>query len=316
MINEENGKNDIEKEAMDIEESIVNKAPAHTSIFAKPKNLRRRKMVNSVMLALCVVAAIVSILPLFYIFFYTTKSGLSSVNFDFFTQMPKPVGEAGGGMANGIVGTLILVSLGSVFGIPIGILAGIYVTEYSGGFFSNLVKFVTDVLSGVPSIIIGIFAYGAIVIPMQGFSAIAGGFALGILMIPTVTRITEEMLKLVPQSLREASLALGVSRWKTTLQVVLRTASGGIITGILLAIARAAGETAPLLFTAFGNRFWSTDLDQPMASLPVQIFNYAISPFDDWHKQAWAGALVLIILVFIVNLLVRIATRDKFADRA
>jgi len=190
------------------------------------------------------------------------------------------------------------------------------VTEYSGGFFSNLVKFVTDVLSGVPSIIIGIFAYGMIVIPMQGFSAIAGGFALGILMIPTVTRITEEMLKLVPQSLREASLALGVSRWKTTLQVVLRTASGGIITGILLAIARAAGETAPLLFTAFGNRFWSTDLDQPMASLPVQIFNYAISPFDDWHKQAWAGALVLIILVFVVNLIVRVATRDKFENRA
>jgi len=297
-------------------ENIEEVKQVHTSIFAKPKNLRRRKMVNSIMLGLCVVAAIISILPLFYIFFYTTKSGISSVNFDFFTQMPKPVGEAGGGMANGIVGTLILVSLGSVFGIPIGILAGIYVTEYSGGFFSNLVKFVTDVLSGVPSIIIGIFAYGVIVIPMQGFSAIAGGFALGILMIPTVTRITEEMLKLVPQSLREASLALGVSRWKTTLQVVLRTASGGIITGVLLAIARAAGETAPLLFTAFGNRFWSTDLDQPMASLPVQIFNYAISPFDDWHKQAWAGALVLIIIVFIVNLLVRIATRDKFADRA
>jgi phosphate transport system permease protein len=288
----------------------------HTSVFAKPKNLRRRKIVNSIMLALCVVAAIISILPLFYIFFYTTKSGISSLNLDFFTQMPKPVGETGGGMANGIVGTLILISLGSIIGIPVGVLAGIYVTEYSGGIFSNLIKFVTDVLSGVPSIIIGIFAYGVIVIPMQGFSALAGGFALGILMIPTITRITEEMLKLVPQSLREASLALGVSRWKTTLQIVLRTASGGIITGILLAIARAAGETAPLLFTAFGNRFWSTDLDQPIASLPVQIFNYAISPFDDWHKQAWAGALVLISLVFIVNLIVRIVTRDKFANKA
>lgn len=287
----------------------------HTTVFAKPKNLRRRKIVNSIMLSLCVVAAIISILPLFYIFFYTTKSGISSLNLDFFTQMPKPVGESGGGMANGIVGTLILISLGSVIGIPVGILAGIYVTEYSGGLFSNLIKFVTDVLSGVPSIIIGIFAYGVIVIPMQGFSALAGGFALGILMIPTITRITEEMLKLVPQSLREASLALGVSRWKTTLQIVLRTASGGIITGILLAIARAAGETAPLLFTAFGNRFWSTDLNQPIASLPVQIFNYAISPFDDWHKQAWAGALVLILLVFIVNLIVRIVTRDKFANK-
>lgn len=288
---------------------------AHTSVFAKPKNLKRRKIVNSIMLSLCVVAAVISILPLFYIFFYTTKSGISSLNLDFFTQMPKPVGEAGGGMANGIVGTLILISLGSIIGIPVGILAGIYVTEYSGGIFSNLIKFVTDVLSGVPSIIIGIFAYGVIVIPMQGFSALAGGFALGILMIPTITRITEEMLKLVPQSLREASLALGVSRWKTTLQIVLRTASGGIITGILLAIARAAGETAPLLFTAFGNRFWSTDLNQPIASLPVQIFNYAISPFDDWHKQAWAGALVLISLVFIVNLIVRIVTRDKFANK-
>lgn len=288
---------------------------AHTSVFAKPKNLKRRKIVNSIMLSLCVVAAVISILPLFYIFFYTTKSGISSLNLDFFTQMSKPVGEAGGGMANGIVGTLILISLGSIIGIPVGILAGIYVTEYSGGIFSNLIKFVTDVLSGVPSIIIGIFAYGVIVIPMQGFSALAGGFALGILMIPTITRITEEMLKLVPQSLREASLALGVSRWKTTLQIVLRTASGGIITGILLAIARAAGETAPLLFTAFGNRFWSTDLDQPIASLPVQIFNYAISPFDDWHKQAWAGALVLISLVFIVNLIVRIVTRDKFANK-
>lgn len=287
----------------------------HTSVFAKPKNLKRRKIVNSIMLSLCVVAAVISILPLFYIFFYTTKSGISSLNLDFFTQMPKPVGEAGGGMANGIVGTLILISLGSIIGIPVGILAGIYVTEYSGGIFSNLIKFVTDVLSGVPSIIIGIFAYGVIVIPMQGFSALAGGFALGILMIPTITRITEEMLKLVPQSLREASLALGVSRWKTTLQIVLRTASGGIITGILLAIARAAGETAPLLFTAFGNRFWSTDLNQPIASLPVQIFNYAISPFDDWHKQAWAGALVLISLVFIVNLIVRIVTRDKFANK-
>lgn len=287
----------------------------HTSVFAKPKNLRRRKIVNSVMLFLCVIAALVSILPLFYIFFYTTKSGISSLNWDFFTQMPKPVGETGGGMANGIVGTLILVSLGSIIGIPIGILAGIYVTEYSGGLFSNIIKFVTDVLSGVPSIIIGIFAYGVIVIPMQGFSTMAGGFALGVLMIPTITRITEEMLKLVPQSLREASLALGVSRWKTTLQIVLRTASGGIITGILLAIARAAGETAPLLFTAFGNRFWSTDLNQPIASLPVQIFNYAISPFEDWHHQAWAGALVLITLVFIVNLIVRIVTRDKFANK-
>ena len=214
-------------------------------------------------------------------------------------------------MANAIVGTLILVGLGSVIGIPVGVLAGVYVSEYSGGIFANVVKFVTDVLSGVPSIIIGIFAYGVIVLPMGQFSAYAGGFALGILMIPTITRTTEEMLRLVPKNLREASLALGVSRWKTTVRVVLKTASAGIITGILLAIARAAGETAPLLFTAFGNRFWSDSLDQPIASLPVQIFSYAISPYEDWHRQAWAGAFVLIALVFVVNLLVRLATRSK-----
>ena len=284
------------------------------SIFKNPKNLRRRKITNSIMIALCVVSGIITIIPLIYIFFYTTKSGLSSINLDLFTQLPKPVGETGGGLANGILGTLILVGIGSAFGIPVGILAGIYVTEYSGGVFSTIVKFVTDVLSGIPSIIIGIFAYGVIVIPLQQFSAYAGGFALGILMIPTVTRITEEMLKLVPQTLREASLALGVSRWKTTLNIVLRTASSGIVTGILLAIARVAGETAPLLFTSFGSSFWPSGLDQPIAALPVQIFNYAISPFDDWHRQAWAGAFVLIFIVFILNFIVRFITRNKLAS--
>ncbi|MCB0721954.1 MAG: phosphate ABC transporter permease PstA [Ignavibacteriae bacterium] len=282
-------------------------------IYQSAGNLKRRKVTNSVMLTLCMFAAGAAIIPLIYIFFYTTGQGFSALNVDFFTNLPAPVGEEGGGMANAIVGTLILVGLGSVIGIPVGILAGIYVSEYSNSLFSNIVKFVTDVLSGVPSIIIGIFAYGLIVLPMGRFSALAGGFALGILMIPTVTRTTEEMLKLVPQNLREASLALGVSRWKTTLRVVLKTASAGIITGILLAIARAAGETAPLLFTAFGNRFWSDALDQPIASLPVQIFTYAISPYEDWHQQAWAGAFVLIFLVFVVNLLVRLVTRNKFS---
>ena len=281
-------------------------------IYQSAGNLKRRKITNSVMLTLCLVAAGLAILPLIYIFFYTVGQGFSALNLDFFTQLPAPVGEEGGGMANAIVGTLILVGIGSAIGIPIGILAGIYVSEYSNSLFSNIVKFVTDVLSGIPSIIVGIFAYGLIVIPMGRFSAFAGGFALGILMIPTVTRTTEEMLKLVPQNLREASLALGVSRWKTTLRVVLKTASAGIMTGILLAIARAAGETAPLLFTAFGNRFWSDSLDQPIASLPVQIFQYAISPYEDWHRQAWAGALVLILLVFVVNLLVRLVTRNKY----
>lgn len=225
------------------------------TISGRPKNLTRRKLVNKIMISLCVVAGIITILPLLYIFFYTTKSGLTSLNLDFFTQLPKPVGEEGGGMANAIVGSLVLIALGSVIGIPVGILAGIYVSEYSGSIISTIVKFTTDVLSGIPSIIIGIFAYGIIVLPMKRFSAIAGGFALGIIMIPTITKITEEMLKLVPQTLREASLALGVSRWKTSLFVVVKTASSGIITGVLLAIARAAGETAPLLFTSFGNSF-------------------------------------------------------------
>lgn len=277
------------------------------------KNLRKRKIINTIMLSLCILAATLAVVPLIYIFFYTAGAGLTSLNIDFFTALPKPFGEEGGGMVNAIVGTIILIGLGGLFGIPIGILTGIYVSEYSGSLMSNVVKFITDVLSGIPSIVIGIFAYGLIVLPMQRFSALAGGFALGILMIPTVTRITEEMLKLVPQTLREASLALGISRWKTTLRITLRTASSGIITGILLAIARAAGETAPLLFTSFGNSFWSTSLDQPMASIPVQIFNYAISPYDEWHRKAWAGAFVLISIVFIVNLIVRVVTRNKYS---
>lgn len=282
--------------------------------FAEIKSNRtRRKILSNVMLILCIISAIIAVLPLLYIFFYTTSAGASSLNIDFFTKLPKPVGEEGGGMVNAIAGTLILVSTGSIFGIPIGIMAGIYVSEYSNSIISNVIKFVTDVLSGVPSIIIGIFVYGIIVLPMQRFSALAGGIALGIIMIPTVTRITEEMLKLVPHTLREASLALGVSRWKTTLKIVLRTASGGIITGILLAIARAAGETAPLLFTSFGNNFWSTSLDNPIASIPVQIFNYAISPYEEWHRKAWAGAFVLIFLVFLISLIVRIISRRKFS---
>ena len=281
-------------------------------LLLNEKNLKRRKIINHLMIMFCVISTVISIFPLVYIFFYTTGAGISAINLDFFINLPKPVGETGGGMVNAIVGTLILIGIGSVFGIPIGILAGIYVSEFSGNIMSNLVKFLTDVLSGTPSIIIGIFAYGLIVLPMQRFSAFAGGFALGILMIPTITRITEEMLKLVPQTLREASLALGISRWKTTVKIVLKTASPGIITGILLAIARASGETAPLLFTSFGNSFWSTSLDQPIASIPVLIFNYAISPFEEWHSKAWAGAFVLIAIVFTVNLFVRIVTKTKY----
>ncbi len=276
---------------------------------------KRRKITNVVMQSFCVSAALVAIIPLIYIFVYTTSKGISSLNLDFFTQLPKPVGEEGSGMANAIVGTVILVGLGASFGIPVGILAGIYVSEYSKSILANIVKFVTDVLSGIPSIVIGIFAYGIVVLPMQRFSAIAGGFALGILMIPIITRTTEEMLKLVPYNLREASLALGVTKWITTIRIVLRTALPGIITGILLALARAAGETAPLLFTSFGNAFWQTNLDAPMASLPVQIFSYAISPYEDWHKKAWAGAFVLIFLVFVFSLITRIISRNKYSGK-
>jgi phosphate transport system permease protein len=283
-------------------------------LLANPGNLRKRKITNVVMLTLSIASALIAILPLIYIFFYTTVAGISSLNIDFFTQLPKPVGEEGGGIANAIVGSIEIVGIGAIFGIPIGLLAGIYVAEYSKSFIANIVKFVTDVLSGIPSIIVGIFAYGVIVLHTQNFSAYAGGFALGILMIPTITRTTEEMLKLVPLSLREASLALGISRWKTTLKIVLRTASGGIITGILLAIARAAGETAPLLFTSFGNSFWSESLNSPTASLPVQIFNYAISPYEEWHRKAWAGAFVLIVLIFVISLIVRLMTKNKFTQ--
>jgi phosphate transport system permease protein len=286
----------------------------NNSIYSSSSNIRKRKITNSIVISLCFISALVAIIPLFYIFFYTTSAGLSKLNLDFFIQLPKPVGEEGGGMANAIVGSLIIIGIGSIFGIPVGILSGIYVAEYSKTFFANIIKFLTDVLSGVPSIIIGIFAYGVIVLPMQRFSAYAGGFALGIIMIPTIARITEEMLKLVPVSIREASLALGISRWKTTIKIVLRTASGGIVTGILLAVARAAGETAPLLFTSFGNNFWSDSLDSPIASLPVQIFNYAVSPYDEWHHKAWAGAFVLIFIVFLISLLVRLATKNKFSQ--
>jgi phosphate transport system permease protein len=281
-------------------------------LLRKKRKFEYRKFKSTLMLALSIAASIVAVLPLLYIFFYTTASGASALNLDFFTNLPKPFGEEGGGMGNAILGTFIMLMIGSTFGIPIGIMTGIYVSEYSGSVMSVIIKFLTDVLSGIPSIIIGIFTYGLIVLQTGKFSALAGGFALGLLMIPTITRTTEEMLKLVPNTLREASLALGITKWKTSLFIVLKTASSGIITGILLALARAAGETAPLLFTSFGNNFWGTSLNEPMSSIPVQIYNFAISPYEDWHKMAWAGAFVLITLVFVVNLIVRIITKKKF----
>ncbi len=272
----------------------------------------RRRVVNVAAETLAVVCTIAVLIPLFLIFGYLVSKGISSLNVDFFTQLPKPVGEAGGGMANAIVGTLVLIALACVLALPIGVLTGVYLAEYGGGRLGWCVRFAADVLIGVPSIVIGIYAYTLVVRPLHTFSAYAGGWALGVIMLPIVARTAEEMVKLVPGSLREAALALGVPAWRTSIWVVLRTARGGIVTGIMLAIARIAGETAPLLFTAFGNQFWHHGLGGPISALPMQIYTYAISPYDEWHRQAWAGALVLLVLISLTSLAVRLLTRGKF----
>lgn len=272
-----------------------------------------RKAKSAFMTALCLLSALVAVIPLFLIFFYALSQGIGALNVDFFLHMPKPVGESGGGMANALVGTAMLVGLGSLFGLPVSIFAGIYLAEYGENLFAKSVRFLTDVLSGIPSIVVGVVAYILVVLPMKQFSAFAGGVALGILMIPTATRTTEEMIRLVPHSFREAALALGIPRWRVTLRIVLPTALKGITTGILLAIARAAGETAPLLFTALGNRFWSTDIGHPIASLSVFIFDYAKAPFEDWNRQAWAAAFVLIFFITVVNIIFRLVTRGRYA---
>ncbi|HLW35745.1 MAG TPA: phosphate ABC transporter permease PstA [Chthoniobacterales bacterium] len=256
-------------------------------------------------------AAVLVIAPLGLVFFHLLVNGAGAVNWDFFTQLPKPVGAPGGGMVNAIVGSLELLALGSAVGIPIGVLGGVYLAEYGSARGNAMLRFIADVLNGVPSITWGVVVYGLVVLRFKGFSAYAGGLALGLIMIPLILRTTEEVILLVPNGYREASLALGIARWKTIVNVVMKTASKGIITGILLALARIGGETAPLLFTAFGNRFWNHDLSQPIAALPLQIFTYAISPYDDWHRQAWAGALVLVMGIFCINVLVRILTRDR-----
>ncbi len=274
---------------------------------------RWRKIKSRIMMILSIICAIVAIIPLFIILYYTVSQGVSSINWAFFTQMPKPAGEAGGGMANALVGTGILIAIGSVIGLPVGILSGIYLSENSKSLFAKTVRFLAEVLNGTPSIVIGVVAYVMVVLPMKRFSAIAGGVALAILMMPLVTRTTEEMIKLIPHSFREAALGLGIPRWKTTLFVILPAAFKGIFTGILLSIARAAGETAPLLFTALGNRFWSTQLDQPIASLTVFIYDYSKAPFDNWIRQAWAAALVLIMLIMLINITFRLVTRKRFA---
>jgi phosphate transport system permease protein len=264
------------------------------------------------MVGLTYVAAALATLPLLLILFHIAKAGAASISVDFFTRMPQPVGETGGGMANAIAGTLILIGMAAVVGIPIGIGAGLYLAEHRRSPLANAVRFISDVLNGIPSIVMGIFAWQLVVRPMGHFSAMAGGIALGAMIIPLVTRATEEMIRLVPNSLREAALALGYQRWRTSLSVVLRTAMPGIVTGALVAVARIAGETAPLLFTAFGNQFWTTSINEPIAALPLQIFSYAISPYDEWHSLAWAGALVLIGIVLIISLAARFATRPRF----
>jgi phosphate transport system permease protein len=270
-----------------------------------------RKTKSDLMMGVTVLATVITLLPLFIILTYLVAKGASSLNLAFFIHMPTPVGESGGGMANAIVGTLELVALACLLGVPIGIGTGLYLAAHRNERFAGTVSFSADVMMGIPSIVLGIFAYAVVVKPIGGFSTLAGSFALAVIMIPLVTRTTEEMLLLVPHELREAALALGVPAWRTTLSVVARTAASGIATGVILSIARIAGETAPLLFTAFGNRFWSTSLTQPIASLTVQVYTYALSPFPDWQRQAWAGALVLTAIVLMLELGVRWVTRGS-----
>ncbi len=261
---------------------------------------------------LCVVCAILVILPLGLILFYLIQKGASSLNWAFFTGVPKPAGAQGGGMGNAIVGTLELLALASCIGVPVGVLGGVYLSEYGGDRINSWIRFWADVLNGVPSIVWGMVAYALVVLPMKGFSAWAGALALGFIMVPLVLRTTEEVLVLVPRSYREAALALGLPQWKTIVRIILPTALRGIITGVLLAMGRVAGETAPLLFTAFGNSNWNHHLTQPIAALPLQIFSYAIAPYDDWNRQAWAGALVLVAMTFCLSLGVRIFSRGRF----
>jgi phosphate transport system permease protein len=265
-----------------------------------------RGLVDKAATSLAVLSTILVILPLVAIFVYLIYRGASSLNLDFFTQIPKPVGEAGGGMANAIVGSVTLLALASLIGVPIGVGGGIYLAEFGRGTkLANAIRFTADVLNGVPSIVMGLAAYALIVVPQHHYSALAGGAALGIMMIPTICRTTEEMLLMVPHAVREAALGLGVPNWRSVLSITVKTASPGIITGCMLAFARVAGETAPLIFTALGNDFWSTSLNEPIAALPLQIWIYAQSPYDDWHRLAWAGALVLIVLIVLAVSLVR-----------
>lgn len=279
------------------------------ALHTVPPIALRRRITDHVMTGAAVLTVILVLVPLAAIFGYLLYRGVGSINWAFLTQTPKPVGEAGGGMANAILGSAFILALASILGVPVGVGAGIYLAEFGRNRFGDAIRFTADVLNGVPSIVIGIVAYAIVVLSQKHFSALAGGVALAIMMIPTISRTTEEMLLLVPQALREAAYGLGIPRWRTTLSITLRTATSGVITGIMLAFARVAGETAPLLFTAFGNQFWNLRVDQPTAALPLQIYSYAISPYDEWHRQAWAGALVLIILIVTAVSAVRFVVR-------
>ena len=269
----------------------------------------RRRLVSAAAVGFCILSVVLALVPLGFILFFVLKEGLPALTFDFLTRLPKPVGEQGGGMGNAIVGSSILIALAGLIAVPIGIVSGIHLAEFRAGRLATVVRFAADVLNGVPSIVIGIFAYSIAVMPFSRFSALAGGVALGIMMIPIIVRTTEELLNLVPPSLRDGALALGATRARAVFSVILPAALPGILTGVLVALARIAGETAPLLFTAFNNRFWSARLNQPIASLTVQVYTYAISPYDDWHRQAWAGATVLIGAVLLFSLLARTAIR-------
>jgi phosphate transport system permease protein len=268
----------------------------------------RRKLLSSAFVGFCALSVLLALVPLALVLFFVISQGIQAINVDFFTQMPKPVGEKGGGMANAIVGTLILAGLGSLLAVPVGVISGIYMAEYAGTRFASLIRFAADTLNGVPSIVIGVFVYGIAVLPFKQFSATAGAIALGVMMIPIIARTTEELLLLVPGTMREGALALGATRARAVFTVVLPATLPGIITGVVLALARIAGETAPLLFTALNNRFFSTSLRQPISSLTVQVYNYAQSPYEDWHRQAWAGALVLVTIVLLCSLMARVAT--------
>ena len=271
-----------------------------------------RRLVSNAMVGLMILAVVVALLPLFFILLDLVVKGAGSLSIDFFTRMPAPAGESGGGVAHAIVGTLIIVGTASLIGLPIGIAAGIYCAEYPGSRLTWVTRFVADVMNGTPSIVVGVFAWAWIVATQKHFSGLAGSAALAMLMIPMVMRTTEEMIKLVPNSLREAALALGYPRWRTSLSIVMRTTLPGIVTGSLLAVARIAGETAPLLFTALGSQYMSLDLDQPMAALPLTVFTYATGPYEEWHQFAWAAALVLILVVFVLSLGARLAIGRRF----